>query len=115
MPTDNSRFKPFSEKATSKSLHMIKTADFVKAVRSGKLFVLDVRTPAETGIYGVTIPGSVVIPMGQVFKAENLTRIPSDKKVVIVCKAGHRAMAISTALRHIGFDNVLESYFLVIT
>lgn len=99
-------FKPFSEKATSKSLHMIKTADFVKGVRAGKLFVLDVRTPGEAGIYGMTIPESVVIPMDQVFKAENLANLPTTGKIVVVCKAGHRAMAISTALRHIGFNNV---------
>lgn len=99
-------FKPFSEKATAKSLHMIKTPDFVKDVRAGKLFVLDIRTPAETGIYGITIPGSVVIPMDQVFTADNLARLPTDKKVVVICKGGHRAMAVSTALRHIGFNNV---------
>ncbi len=99
-------FKPFSEKATSKSLHMIKTADFVKGVRAGKLFVIDVRTPGETGIFGITIPESVAIPMDQVFRAENLALLPTTGKIVIVCKAGHRAMAVSTALRHIGFDNV---------
>jgi len=99
-------FKPFADKATSKSLHMIPTASFVKDVRAGKLFVLDVRTPGETGIYGITVPGSVVISMDQVFKPENLALLPTDKKVVIICKAGHRAIAVSTALRHIGFNNV---------
>ena len=99
-------FKPFSEKATSKSLHMIKTADFVKGLRAGKLFVLDVRTPGETGIYGITVPESVAIPMDQVFNADNLKLLPTSGKIVIVCKAGHRAMAVSTALRHIGFTNV---------
>ena len=102
----NQYFKPFSEKATSKSLHMIKTADFVKGVRAGKLFVIDIRTPGETRIYGITIPESVAIPMDQVFNAENLALLPTTGKIVIVCKAGHRAMAVSTALRHIGFDNV---------
>lgn len=99
-------FKPFSEKATAKSLQMIKTADFVKDVRAGKLFVIDIRTPGETGIYGITIPESVVIPMDQVFKPENLVNLPTQGKIVIVCKAGHRSMAVSTALRHIGFNNV---------
>ena len=99
-------FKPFSDKATSKSLHMMKTADFVKEVRAGKLFVIDVRTYGEAVIYGMTIPESVVLPMDQVFKAENLARLPTTGKIVIVCKAGHRAMAVSTALRHIGFNNV---------
>ncbi len=66
-------FKPFSEKATSKSLHMVKTADFVKGVSAEKLFVVDVRTPGEFGVYGITIPGSVAIPMAQVFKAKYLS------------------------------------------
>jgi len=99
-------FEPFSGKATSKSLHMIKTADFVKDVRAGKLFVIDVRTPGETGIFGITVPESVALPMDQVFKAENLAKLPTNGKIVIVCKAGHRSMAVSTALRHIGFNNV---------
>ena len=99
-------FEPFSGKATSKSLHMIKTADFVKDVRAGKLFVIDVRTPGETGIFGITVPESVALPMDQVFKAENLAKLPTNGKIVIVCKAGHRSMAISTALRHIGFNKV---------
>ena len=86
---------------------MIPTANFVKAVQAGeKMLVIDIRTPAETGMYGLTIPGSVAIPMDQIFKPENLTRIPSDQKVVVVCKAGHRAMAVATALRHSGFKNV---------
>ena len=56
-------FKPFSEKATAKSLQMMKTPDFVKAVKSGQLFVLDIRTPGETVFYVITTPGSAVIPM----------------------------------------------------
>ncbi|NOQ78134.1 MAG: rhodanese-like domain-containing protein [Gammaproteobacteria bacterium] len=99
-------FKPFADKATSKSLHMIKTADFVKDLRAGKLFVIDIRTPGETIIYGLTVPGSVNIPMNQIFKPDNLDLLPTFGKIVIVCKAGHRAMAVSTALRHIGFNNV---------
>lgn len=99
-------FKPFSEKATGKSLHFINTAAFVQNVGTGKLFVVDIRTPGETEIYGITVPGSIVIPMDQVFKPDNLALLPTDKKIVIVCKAGLRSVAISTALRHIGFNNV---------
>ncbi len=100
-------FEQFDGKATPKALHMIKTSGFVKAVLTGqKMFVLDIRTPAETGMYGLTLPRSTAIPMNEVFKPENLARIPTDQKVVIVCKAGHRAMSIATALRHVGFKNV---------
>lgn len=100
-------FKQFAGKSTPKALQMIPTDIFVKAVQTGeKMFVIDIRTPAETGMYGLTIPGSVAIPMDQLFKPGNLARIPSDQKVVVVCKAGHRAMAVATALRHSGFKNV---------
>lgn len=100
-------FMQFAGKSTPKALQMIPTDKFVKAVQSGeKMFIIDVRTPAETSIYGVTIPGTLAIPMDQLFKPENLARIPSDQKVVVVCKAGHRAMAVATALRHSGFSNV---------
>ena len=100
-------FAAFSGKDTPKALHMIGTADFVKAIKTGeKLFLLDVRTPAETAIYGLNYPDTAVIPMDEVFKPDNLARIPLDRKVVVVCKGGHRAMAIATALRHVGFDNV---------
>jgi len=98
-------FAPFSHKATGKSLHMMGNAAFIKHAKAGELFILDVRTPGETSILGFNIPETVAIPMDQVFKPENLARLPTDMKIVVVCKAGHRAMAISTALRHIGFTN----------
>ena len=100
-------FMAASGKATPKALHFIKTPDFVGAVKKGEeLFVLDIRTPNEMGILGMTIPGSVAIPLDQVFKPENLARIPTDKKVVIICKSGQRALAAGMALRHVGFENV---------
>ena len=100
-------FTPFNGKATAKALQFIKMPDFVKAVLAGeKMYILDVRTPVESGMYGLTVPGSHAIPMNQVFKPEILARIPTDQKVVVACVAGHRAMAIATALRHVGFKNV---------
>lgn len=55
-------------------------------VKEGKEYmVLDVRTPAETRSFGMTLPNSLVIPVGQLFQAENLARIPTDKPVIIIC------------------------------
>ncbi len=100
-------FAQFDGKATAKALQFIKMPEFVKNVLTGqKMYILDVRTPNETGMYGLTVPGSHAIPMNQVFKPETLANIPTDQKVVVACVAGHRAMAIATALRHIGFKNV---------
>ena len=100
-------FSSFSGDGTAKALRMIPTKAFVESLKKGeKLFVVDVRTPGETGIYGFNLANSIVIPMNEVFTTENLSKIPTSGKVVVVCKAGHRAMAIATGLRHIGFDNV---------
>jgi rhodanese-related sulfurtransferase len=100
-------FEPFAGKATAKNLQMMQVPDFVAAVKNGeKLVVLDTRTPAETGIFVMSTPDTLVIPMNEVFKAENLARIPTEQKLVVVCKAGHRATAVAMALRHIGFEKV---------
>ena len=98
-------FAPAVGKATPKALHLLKTEDFVKAVKSGEnLVILDVRTPGEGGIVGLALPNTLMIPVDQVFKPENLDQLPTDRKIVVVCKGGHRAMAVATALRHIGFE-----------
>ena len=100
-------FKPFSEKETGKSLQMMTTKSFIERLKyEENLFVIDIRTPGETSVYGFTFKNSIRVPMDEVFKEETLKQIPLTGKVVVVCKAGHRAMAISTGLRHIGFNNV---------
>ena len=100
-------FAPVEGAAAGKALHMIKPAPFLKKVKAGKPIVaLDINTPAETRIYSMTLPGSLVIPFNQLFTKANLDLIPTDKTVVVVCKSGTRATAAGTALRHIGFENV---------
>ncbi|WP_319549382.1 rhodanese-like domain-containing protein [Desulfogranum marinum] len=90
-----------------KTLHFVKPDALVKDIKAGKEIVtIDVRTPEESGLFTMTMPNSVAIPVNQLFKPENLARIPQDKTVVIICKSGARATAVGTALRHTGFDNV---------
>jgi len=100
-------FTPMAGAEVSKSLHFMMPDAFVTSVKEGKEFVvLDVRTPAETRFYAMTLPNSLTIPMDQLFQPENLERIPTDKTVMVVCKFGGRSIVAATALRHIGFDNV---------
>ena len=100
-------YRPFDGKTCAKALQMIPPAKFIEAVKSGTpLFVLDVRTPGETGIYGVTLPDSHAVPMGKVFTTAVLEKIPTGQKVIIVCKSGARATAIAMGLRQIGFKDV---------
>ncbi len=100
-------YQPFEGKQTAKQMQLILAPKFVEAIKAGeKLFILDVRTKGETDIYGITLPESMAVEMSQVFKPETLDTIPTDRKVVVVCKAGYRATAIAMGLREIGFDNV---------
>lgn len=100
-------FAPVQGAAAGKALHLLTPEKLMERIANGKEIVaIDVRTPDESRVYGVTLPGSLVIPIHTLFDPENLARIPTDKTVVIVCKSGTRATAAGTALRHIGFANV---------
>jgi rhodanese-related sulfurtransferase len=102
-----SLFAPVTGAQAGKAMHLMKPETFVdKVLEKAPLVVLDVRTPAETAVYTSTLPGTLVIPLSELFMEANLARIPTDKTVVVVCKSGTRAAAAGTALRHIGFDNV---------
>jgi rhodanese-related sulfurtransferase len=90
-----------------KALHFMSPQSFIDDLEQGKPYVaIDVRTPAETGLFKLSLENSLAMPADQVFSPENLALIPVDKPVVIICKSGARATAVGTALRHIGFDNV---------
>ena len=93
-----------------KELQLLKPEQFVKQVRGGKPFVtVDFRTPGETQFFTSILPGHLVIPLAELFKPEQLAKLPTDKPIVVMCKSGTRATAAATALRRIGFS---ETYVL---
>jgi len=100
-------FAPVKGAGAGKALHLIPPDALLNKVKAKEpLVVLDIRTPAETGVYSVTLPGSLVIPVNELFTEARLALIPTDKTVVVLCMSGVRATAAGTALRHIGFENV---------
>jgi rhodanese-related sulfurtransferase len=102
-------FAQFDERETAKSLHMMPAEGVVERIRKGDpIVLLDVRTEREQSVVGVTYPGTLHLPMNQVFKPENLARIPTDRPVVVTCQSGVRCTAIAIALRNIGFENVFS-------
>jgi len=99
-------FEPATGAATGKNLQFMKAEKFVAAVRQGeKITAVDVRTPGETRIYGTSLPGTLQIQISELFRPENLDRLPEDGKIVVLCKSGTRASAAVAGLRHIGFEN----------
>jgi len=100
-------FAPVKGAGAGKALHLIKPDAFLNKVKAKEsLVALDVRTLAEIGVFTSILPGSLMIPVNELFTEANLARIPTDKTVVVLCKSGTRATAAGTALRHIGFENV---------
>jgi len=100
-------FEPVAGAKSGKALHLMPPEIFMKGLQANKPIVtIDVATPNESSVLSTTLPGSMSIPVNKIFLKENLDRIPQDKVVVIVCKSGSRAIAVTTALRHVGFKNV---------
>ena len=100
-------FAPVKGTKAGKALHLMKPDVFLKKVIAGEqLVVLDVRTPAEYSVYTSSLPGAMWVPINELFDKKNLSQIPKDKTVVVLCKSGARATAAGVGLRHIGFDNI---------
>jgi molybdopterin/thiamine biosynthesis adenylyltransferase/rhodanese-related sulfurtransferase len=71
---------------------------------AGKDFLLvDVREPAEFEI--VRIPGSVLIPKGDILSGAALADLPQDKPIVLHCKTGVRSAEALAALKTAGFKD----------
>jgi len=101
-------FAEYADENLPQALGMMSAEDYIKAIKSrDEIWVLDIRTTLETSIVEMAHQNTLNIPMNEVFKPENLAKIPPDKKVVVVCQKGVRATVIALALRNIGFHDVV--------
>ena len=74
---------------------------------AGKDFLLvDVREPAEYEI--VKIPGSVLIPKGDILSGAALAQLPQNKPIVLHCKSGVRSAEALAALKLAGFADAVH-------
>ncbi len=71
----------------------------VRIDRGERVFVLDVREPPERAI--CAIPGSVLIPLGEL--PRRLAELPTDRDIVVACRAGVRSARAVALLREHGF------------
>jgi rhodanese-related sulfurtransferase len=69
---------------------------------SNNPYILSVRS-AEDYAKG-HVPGSIQIPVDELFIAANLTRLPADKQIVVYCYTGQTASQVTSALRLLGYD-----------
>ncbi|HET6529243.1 MAG TPA: adenylyltransferase/sulfurtransferase MoeZ [Actinoplanes sp.] len=70
------------------------------------VFLVDVREPAEYEIN--RIPGSILIPKGEILSGEALSRFPQDRQIVLHCKSGVRSAEALAALKAAGFKDAVH-------
>jgi len=93
-----------AEAAADSTITVTELADWRTA---GKDFLLvDVREPAEYEI--VRIPGSVLIPKGDILSGEALASLPQDRQIVLHCKTGVRSAEALAALKAAGFRDAVH-------
>jgi rhodanese-related sulfurtransferase/predicted small lipoprotein YifL len=50
------------------------------------------------------VAGAINIPYAQVANEENLKKLPTDKKIIVICYTGHTASQITMFLNQLGYD-----------
>jgi sulfur-carrier protein adenylyltransferase/sulfurtransferase len=68
--------------------------------------VIDVREPAEYEI--VRIPGSRLLPKGEILSGTALASLPQDRQIVLYCKTGVRSAEALAALKAAGFRDAVH-------
>jgi molybdopterin/thiamine biosynthesis adenylyltransferase/rhodanese-related sulfurtransferase len=93
--------------AAAVSGHTISARDLKTKIDAGDDFLLvDVREQNEYEI--VSIPGSVLIPKGDILSGEALASLPMDKPLVLHCKSGARSADALAALHKAGFGDAVH-------
>ncbi len=70
------------------------------------IHLVDVREPAEYEI--VRIPGSTLVPKGEILSGAALADLPQDRQVVLYCKSGVRSAEALAALKASGFRDAVH-------
>ena len=101
-------YSKFTPKVMAHSSITVEADDVMKMIRENAKFTfLDIRTPAEIAILGLNSPNTLEIPLHEVFKEANLKKLPTDEKIIIVCRSDSRATMLVSSLVMLGFSNVI--------
>lgn len=93
--------------AEAAASHTISATELKRKMDAGDEFALiDVREPNEYEI--VSIPGSVLIPKGDILSGEALSLIPQDRPVILHCKSGARSAEALAVLHKAGFADAVH-------
>ncbi|HAA84387.1 MAG TPA: hypothetical protein DCE01_06365 [Thermodesulfobacterium commune] len=104
----DSFFSKLTPEVIAKKPCMISVKNLFEMIEKKEPFVvLDIRTPQEKKFVSISLPNTIDIPMHELFKEENLKKLPKDKLIVVVCHTGARAIAASLPLNMLGYKTVV--------
>ncbi len=99
-------YSNFTQKACANSKLFIEADEVMEVLRKDKkITLLDIRTRGEHAVISIGLKNSIYIPIKDLFKKENLDKLPSDHTIVIVCHSGTRATLAAVGLKQIGIKN----------
>ncbi len=102
----NNFYENFTQKACASSKLFIDADEVMKELRNNtKITLLDIRTRGEHAVISIGLKNSIYIPIKDLFKKENLDKLPTDRTIVVVCHSGTRAVLAAIGLKQIGIEN----------
>ncbi|WP_373071836.1 rhodanese-like domain-containing protein [Sulfurimonas sp.] len=103
----NKFYSNFTHNACANSKLFIEAEEVIqKIVKKESYVLLDVRTKAEKSIAAISEKNSLDIELKDLFKKENLDKLPKDKTIFLVCHSGTRAVLAAPGLLQLGFKNI---------
>ena len=102
----NKFYSHMTQKACANSKLFVKATKVMKMIRDNNVTLLDVRTNGEASVIALSSKNSIHIPLENLFKKENLDKLPTDKPIVTICHSGTRATLAGIGLKRIGFKQI---------
>ena len=98
-------------KAPAENHWQVKADDVYAWMQAKKtdFVIIDVRANPP-GQQGGKIPGAIYIPYNEILKAENLKKLPKDKKLILVCVTGQTQNLPMLVLRSLGYNAYTMSF-----
>ena len=103
----NTFYSHMTQKACADSKLFIEADEVMKLLTGKKeMTLLDVRTDGEASVIALSGDNALHMPISELFKKENLNKLPTDKPIMVVCHSGTRATLAAIGLKRIGFEKV---------
>jgi sulfur-carrier protein adenylyltransferase/sulfurtransferase len=93
-----------SAAAAGSTITSLELKEWIDAGKS--IDLVDVREPAEYEI--VSIPGSRLVPKGDILSGQALATLPQDRQIVLYCKSGVRSAEALAAVKAAGFKDAVH-------